>query len=50
MRGKKARLTVQGKQINGLVVGVDNNGALLMSVNESIQKYTAGEISLRMES
>ena len=50
MRGKKARLTIQGKQINGLVVGVDNDGALLMSVNESIQKYTAGEISLRMES
>lgn len=50
MRGKQARLILQGKQINGLVVGVDNDGALLMSVNGSIQKYTAGEISLRMES
>lgn len=50
MCGKQARLILQGKQINGLVVGVDSDGALLMSVNESIQKYTAGEISLRMES
>ncbi|MFT5426685.1 MAG: BirA family biotin operon repressor/biotin-[acetyl-CoA-carboxylase] ligase [Gammaproteobacteria bacterium] len=50
MRGKQARLILQGKQINGLVLGVDDDGALLMSVNDSIQKYTAGEISLRMES
>lgn len=50
MRGKIARLILQGKYINGLVVGVDNDGALLMSVNERIQKYTAGEISLRIES
>jgi BirA family biotin operon repressor/biotin-[acetyl-CoA-carboxylase] ligase len=50
MRGKQARLILQGKQINGLVMGVDSDGALLMSVNDKIQKYTAGEISLRMES
>ena len=50
MRGKKARLKVQGKNIHGLVVGIDNDGALLMSVDNRIQKYTAGEISLRVES
>lgn len=50
MRGKKARLKLQGKNIHGLVVGIDNDGALLMSVDNRIQKYTAGEISLRVES
>ena len=49
MRGKKARLKIQGKKIHGLVVGIDNDGALLMSVDNRIQKYTAGEISLRVE-
>jgi BirA family biotin operon repressor/biotin-[acetyl-CoA-carboxylase] ligase len=50
MRGKKARLILQGEEIDGLVVGVDSDGALLMSINERVQKYTAGEISLRVES
>ena len=50
MRGKKAKLKIQGKKIHGLVMGIDNNGALLMSIDNRIQKYTAGEISLRMES
>jgi len=50
MRGKKAKLKLQGKKIHGLVMGIDNDGALLMSVDNRIQKYTAGEISLRMKS
>ncbi|MCH8261644.1 MAG: hypothetical protein IIA77_01155, partial [Proteobacteria bacterium] len=32
------------------IMGIDNDGSLLMSVDNRIQKYTAGEISLRMES
>ncbi len=50
MRGKRARLVLHEKQIDGLVEGIDNDGALLMSVDGSIQRYTAGEISLRIES
>ncbi|MCH9047631.1 MAG: bifunctional biotin--[acetyl-CoA-carboxylase] ligase/biotin operon repressor BirA [Proteobacteria bacterium] len=50
MRGKKAKLKLQGKNIHGLIMGIDNDGSLLMSVDNRIQKYTAGEISLRMES
>jgi len=50
MRGKKAKLKLQDKKIHGLVMGIDNDGALLMSVDNRIQKYTAGEISLRMKS
>ncbi len=49
MCGKPARLILQDKKIQGLVKGIDNDGALLMSVNNTIQKYTAGEISLRAE-
>jgi BirA family transcriptional regulator, biotin operon repressor / biotin---[acetyl-CoA-carboxylase] ligase len=50
MDGKQASLILQDKHINGLVVGIDAGGALLMSVNNSIQRFTAGEISLRIES
>lgn len=49
MCGKKAKLTLQDKLINGFVEGIDDDGALLMSVDNKIQKYTAGEISLRID-
>jgi len=49
MRGKQARLILQDKGINGLVMGIDSDGALLMSINNSVRKFTAGEISLRAE-
>ena len=49
MRGKKAKLKLQGRNIHGLVLGINSDGALLMSVDNHIQKYTAGEISLRMK-
>ncbi len=50
MSTKRVKLILPGKEIVGQVIGVDNDGALLMSVNGSIRKFTAGEISLRAES
>jgi BirA family biotin operon repressor/biotin-[acetyl-CoA-carboxylase] ligase len=50
MRGKLAKLILPDKSITGQVVGVDDDGALLMSVNDNVRKFTAGEISLRAES
>lgn len=47
MCGKRAKLILQNKKIQGLVKGIDNDGALLMSVDGRNQRYTAGEISLR---
>jgi BirA family biotin operon repressor/biotin-[acetyl-CoA-carboxylase] ligase len=49
MRGKLAKLILPDKNITGLIVGVDNDGALLMSVDDNVRKFTAGEISLRVE-
>lgn len=50
MRGKQVTLILLDKNIHGLVLGVDADGALLMSVDDNIQKYTAGEISVQMKS
>ncbi len=49
MRGKQAKLILPDKNITGQIVGIDNDGALLMSVNDNVRKFTAGEISLRVE-
>lgn len=49
MRGKQAKLILPDENITGQIVGIDNDGALLMSVNNNVRKFTAGEISLRVE-
>jgi len=49
MRGKQAKLILPDKDVMGQIVGIDNDGALLMSVNDKVRKFTAGEISLRVE-
>jgi BirA family biotin operon repressor/biotin-[acetyl-CoA-carboxylase] ligase len=50
MKGKLARLVLPKRTINGLILGVDDNGALLMSVNDRLEKFNSGEISLRLQS
>jgi BirA family transcriptional regulator, biotin operon repressor / biotin---[acetyl-CoA-carboxylase] ligase len=45
---KKARLLIGDKEIEGVLKGVDNQGALLMSVNGKIETYMSGEVSLRV--
>ncbi len=50
MLGKQVKLTLLDKNITGQVVGIDNDGGLLMSINDSVRKFNAGEISLRSES
>ncbi|MCZ6802567.1 MAG: bifunctional biotin--[acetyl-CoA-carboxylase] ligase/biotin operon repressor BirA [Proteobacteria bacterium] len=49
MRGKQVKLILLDKNITGQVVGIDDEGALLMSIDDSVRKFTAGEISLRAE-
>jgi BirA family biotin operon repressor/biotin-[acetyl-CoA-carboxylase] ligase len=49
MKGKHAKLILPGRTVNGVVLGIDDNGALLMSVNEKLQKFSSGEISLRLQ-
>lgn len=47
--GHKARLIMPDKQIEGVLKGVDDQGQLLMLVDGVLEKYTAGEISLRVK-
>lgn len=49
MRGKQVSLRLLNKKITGRVVGISEDGALLMLINASVRKFTAGEISLRMK-
>ena len=49
MKGKHAKLVLPGRIVNGVVLGIDDNGALLMSVNEKLEKFSSGEISLRLQ-
>lgn len=45
-----AKLILPNEEIEGVLKGVDNQGALLMSVAGEIRSYTSGEISLRVAS
>jgi len=47
--GRKARLILPSEEIEGVLKGVDNQGALLMSVDGKLKSYTSGEISLRVQ-
>jgi len=47
--GRKARLILPDEEIEGVLKGVDNQGALLMSVDGKLKSYTSGEISLRVQ-
>lgn len=50
MKGKFAKLVLPDRTVNGLILGIDDNGALLMSVNDRLEKFNSGEISLRLQS
>ncbi len=47
--GKKAILTTTGQNNIGRVLGIDDNGQLLMSVDGYIQKFTSGQISFKVD-
>jgi BirA family biotin operon repressor/biotin-[acetyl-CoA-carboxylase] ligase len=49
MKGKFAKLVMPGRTVSGLILGIDDNGALLMSVNDRMEKFNSGEISLRLQ-
>ena len=47
-KNKTAKLMLPDKEITGLLQGVDEQGSLLMLVDGKTERYTSGEISLRM--
>lgn len=47
--GRRAKLILPGKEIEGILKGVDNQGSLLMIVDGQLKSFTSGEVSLRVE-
>ena len=48
MKGREATLKLPGKSVSGTVLGVDDYGHLLMSVDGRVCRYSYGEVSLRV--
>lgn len=48
MKDKQATLLLPASNIQGMVRGIDDSGALIMSINGKIKKFNSGEISLRI--
>lgn len=47
--GRSAKLILPGKEIEGILKGVDNQGSLLMIVDGQQKSFTSGEVSLRIQ-
>ena len=50
INGNVVTLLLPNQSVTGRVIGIDDHGALLLSVNNEIKQYTAGEISMRLHS
>ena len=48
IRGKRVRLQLPGNQVEGIVEGIDNNGALVISTNGVLNSYTSGEVTIKV--
>lgn len=48
VQGKNATLVLPDRQLPGLILGIDNTGALLMFTGEKFRKFGSGEISLKV--
>lgn len=48
--GKTVKLTLPDRQYSGMVVGVDDDGMLLLELDGRVEKFSSGEVSLRVAS
>jgi BirA family transcriptional regulator, biotin operon repressor / biotin---[acetyl-CoA-carboxylase] ligase len=48
LKGKQADLILPNDTLSGEIMGIDENGLLLMSVNGEMQRFSSGELSLRL--
>lgn len=48
MPGKRARLILPARTVDGRIIGIDPAGALLMDVRGKVERFNAGEISLKV--
>lgn len=49
MRGQPAEILLPGRSVSGRIQGIDDQGALLLLVNNRLEKFSSGEISLRVQ-
>ncbi|MCG8378212.1 MAG: biotin--[acetyl-CoA-carboxylase] ligase [Proteobacteria bacterium] len=49
LKGKPAKLYFQDSVVEGIVEGVDDLGSLIMNINGTLQRFTSGELSLRLK-
>lgn len=50
MSGRDVTLSTGQESVRGQMIGVDNAGALLLSIDGAVQRYASGELSLRAAS
>lgn len=48
-KDRMANLQLPGSEVSGRIMGIDNDGCLLISVNGQIQRYMCGELSVRLQ-
>jgi BirA family biotin operon repressor/biotin-[acetyl-CoA-carboxylase] ligase len=48
VRGREVRLLLPGREVSGTVEGVDPSGLLMLRVAGSVQRFSSGEVSLRV--
>jgi BirA family biotin operon repressor/biotin-[acetyl-CoA-carboxylase] ligase len=48
LRRRRVHVSAPGTEVVGEVLGIDEQGALLLEVNGEIQRYLSGEVSLRL--
>ncbi len=48
-KDRMANLQLPGSEVSGRIMGIDNDGCLLISVNGQVQRYMCGELSVRLQ-
>jgi BirA family biotin operon repressor/biotin-[acetyl-CoA-carboxylase] ligase len=48
--GKKVRITLPGNEYSGTVLGIDDEGMLILDSGKEVRKFSSGEVSLRVNS
>ena len=49
MKGRQVTLLLPGQSVRGEILGIENNGSLLMLINDKVRQFNTGEISLRVQ-
>ena len=48
-KDRMANLQLPGSEVSGKIMGIDNDGCLLIKVKGNVQRYMCGELSVRLQ-